>query len=193
MGEKAKVLLQDIIMQVDSLIVHQWEINGGTLRELNQLVYAGAATVVRCSKRQGAKSYENQLKKSIECKRRKVSGANSRLSKLASELKRRRNNQKMTRRQKNNIKRLKLHGVNNMRLSMLIAKQTELVKIKQAHLAKRLKYKQANSLYQKFGVSSLMPKRNPKVEVRREARREFRKYWKGVIGVEGDYKSDNEH
>jgi len=101
----------------------------------------------------------------------------------------------MSRWQKNNIKRPKLHGVNNVQLTMLIAKQTKLVKIKQAQLAKlknRLKYKQANSLYQKFGVSSLMPKRNPKVEVRREARREFRKYWKGVIGVEG-YKSDIEY
>ena len=79
---------------------------------------------------------------------------------------------------------------------MLIAKQTELVKIKQAQLAKlknRLKYKQVNSLYRKYGVSPLMPKTNSKVNVRREARRVFRKYWKGVIGVEGDYKSDNEY
>ena len=115
------------------------------------MVYAGAATVVRCSKAgQGAKTYESQLKKSIERKRKKVSGANSRLSKLASELKHRRDKQKMSRRQKNNIKRLKLHGVNNVRLCMLIAKQMELVKIKQAQLAKlknRLKYKQVNSLY----------------------------------------------
>jgi len=93
----------------------------------------------------------------------------------------------MLRWQKNNIKWPKLNGVNNVWLSMLIAKQTELVKIKQAQLAElKYRYKQANSLYQKFGVSSLMPKRNPKVEIRRKASREFRKYWKGVIGVEGD-------
>jgi len=52
----------------------------------------------------------------------------------------------MSRWQKNNIKQLKLHRVNNVWLSMLIAKQTKLVKMKQTKLAKfknRLKYKQA--------------------------------------------------
>ena len=94
-----KVRLQDIIMQVDSLIVQQWEISKGILWELNQMVNAGVATVIQCSKAgQGAKTYENQLKKSIERKRKKVSWANSRLRKLASELKCRRDKQKMSRR-----------------------------------------------------------------------------------------------
>jgi len=60
-------------MQVDNLIIHQWEIGDSTLWELHQMVYAKAFIVIQCSKAgQKAKSYENQLKKSIECKRKSL-------------------------------------------------------------------------------------------------------------------------
>ena len=159
-----------LIQDVDQLMTEKWESSEKSLWTMNQKLYTGASTVYKCSQKDQKKKGDKQsrLDEMVKRKLDKVTQARAVLSRLTDELLRRTHGTPPSRKQKRNMRILKLQGVTITQLKKKIAQQKALLQVKTYQLQRikrRMVYRNKNKQYKVHSIASLKARRNLEGEV----------------------------